>query len=131
MWLIRVFVSGTMLVGTVAAAQAADAINVDMLARAWTHSYEEDKDFDGRVFRPTESKKFPPSRFRIRYVFNKDGSGKFLYLHPADAHRMVACQWKVTEDDPRRITITAMVGGKKHTESIKVLELTQKILRVK
>ena len=111
--------------------QAKDAINVDLLARAWTHSREEDTDFEGKVFRPTDSTKFPPSRFRKRYVFNKDGSGEFLYLHPTDRHRMVACQWKITEEDPRRIIITGMIGGKEHKESIEVLELTKDILRVK
>jgi hypothetical protein len=111
--------------------QAGDAINVDLLARAWTHSREEDTDFEGKVFRPTDSRKFPPSRFRKRYVFNKDGSGEFLYLHPTDRHSMVACQWKITEDDPRRIIITGMIGGKEYKENIEVLELAKDILRVK
>jgi hypothetical protein len=44
---------------------------------------------------------------------------------------MVACQWKITEDDPRRILITGKIGGKEHTESIEVLELAKDILRVK
>ena len=44
---------------------------------------------------------------------------------------MVACQWKVTEDDPRRIIITGMIGGIERGESIEVLELTEDILRIK
>lgn len=111
------------------AAQAKGAIDVTLLAGAWTNSREEEKEFRGRVFRPTDSMQFPFSRFRKKYIFNKDGSGMLLYLHPADRHQMVACQWKVTEEG--RITITAMFGDKVIKESFEVLELTKDILRVK
>jgi hypothetical protein len=137
MWTVRFAIAGAVILGSLAGARAEEpakaeeAINTDLLAKGWTHSREEDKDFEGKVYRPSDSKKFPPSRFRERYVFNKDGSGKFLYLDPADRHRMVACQWKIDEDNPRKIRITAEVGGRVQKQSIEVLELTEEIMRVK
>ncbi len=110
-------------------APAKDAVDVKLLVGAWTHSREEDQNFEGKVYRPTGSRKFPPSRFRKKYDFNKDGSGKLLYLHPADRHQMIASQWKVTKNG--RIKISAKFEEKPIRESFEVLELTKDILRLK
>lgn len=56
----------------------------------WVNSYEEQT--GGHIiFRPEGSMQFPPSRFRMAYVFNLDGSCQYKYLSPTDAHRMENC----------------------------------------
>ena len=108
--------------------QLVPKIDVELLIKAWTHSREEDEGVEGKVFRLSNSKTFPPSRFRQKYQFNKDGTCKVLYLHPSDAHRMVAGKWTIDDDNPRVINIDCPKSGKK---TLEVLELTDKLLRVK
>ena len=56
----------------------------------WVNSYEEQTN-GSVVFRPTGSKEFPPSRFRMAYIFNLDGSCQYKHLSENDAHRMENC----------------------------------------
>jgi len=56
----------------------------------WVNSYEEQTGGD-IIFRPEGSMQFPPSRFRMAYIFNLDGSCQYKYLSPNDAHRMENC----------------------------------------
>lgn len=56
----------------------------------WINSYEE-QTAGQVVFRPQGSMEFPPSRFRMAYIFNIDGSCQYKYLSPVDAHRMENC----------------------------------------
>lgn len=102
-----------------------------LLTGAWTHSREEDRKLKGKVYRRSDSMKFPPSRFRQRYVFNEDGTGKFMYLHPADAHRMVGCKWSISKDDPNTIHITPTQAGMGRKQMLKVIKITDDLLLVK
>lgn len=110
---------------------ADEGIDVALLSKAWTHSREEDANAKGNVYRLSDSMQFPRSRFRMKYEFNADGTGKMMYLHPADRHRMVAMQWKADTENPRLLHITAKTDGKKLIKTLEVLELTDKLLRVK
>jgi len=56
----------------------------------WVNAYEE-QTAEQMVFRPKDSKDFLPSRFRMEYVFNNDGSCQYKYLSPTDAHTMKNC----------------------------------------
>jgi len=56
----------------------------------WVNSYEEQTG-GNLVFRPAGSREFPASRFRMEYVFNTDGSCRYKFLSPTDAHRMENC----------------------------------------
>lgn len=62
----------------------------EFLLESWTHSMEEQEDANSsiRIFRPSDSREFAPSRFRDAYEFMEDGICRYLFLHPADAHQM-------------------------------------------
>ncbi len=62
----------------------------EFLLQAWTHSMEEQGDANSsvRIFRPSDSREFAPSRFRDAYEFMDDGVCSYMFLHPADAHQM-------------------------------------------
>jgi hypothetical protein len=106
--------------------QAVGALDVKQLAKSWTHSREEG---DG-TYRPTGSRKFPPSRFREVYVFKADGQCEWLALSPTDAHRMTSGTWKVDEKDPRLIHIYR-ANNDKPEKSVHVVELKDDLLRLK
>lgn len=69
---------------------AQGALDLEPLIKhsSWIHTYEEDGGAGGQVFRPDVGQELPPSRFRMSYFFAKDGSCKWLYLAPNDAHHM-------------------------------------------
>ena len=88
MMVLGIFVSGCAEIGVKdEPAQRAD--NVDFYQH-WVNSYEEQTD-GSLVFRPSGSREFPASRFRMEYVFNKNGSCRYKLLMPNDAHRMDSC----------------------------------------
>jgi len=101
-----------------------------LLIGSWTHSREEDNELGGRVFRRSNLKKFPPSRFRMQYTFGLNGAGQYMYLHPADAHTMMPMRWEINPTNPRQIVITAREKGKARVSVLKVIELTGRLLRV-
>ncbi len=116
---------------TTASAEEKPAIlDVKLLVDGWSHSREEDEK-GVRVFRRTASKKWPPSRFRMKYKFNVDGTGSYLYLHPTDRHMMMPMRWKIDPVNPREIVITAKHQGKVDKTILKVVELTATALKVK
>jgi hypothetical protein len=106
--------------------EPAGALDVKQLTKSWTHSYEEG---DG-TYRPTGSKKFPPSRFRAVYVFKDEGKCEWLALSPTDAHRMTSGTWKIDEKDPRLIHIYG-ANKDKPVKSLQVVELKDDLLRIK
>lgn len=52
------------------------------LINSWTASYEEGEG----VYRLSDSRTFPPARFRQIYQFMEDYQCKVLYIGPADGH---------------------------------------------
>jgi hypothetical protein len=109
--------------------QRATASNA--LAKGWTHSREEEKrGINGlateQIFRPTNSRRFPPSMFRMRYVFHKNAGLEYLYLHPTDAHHMKLGSWHLARDN-RTIHWKNAEGG---IGSFQILEVTKDILKI-
>jgi hypothetical protein len=123
---IAVELSGTARAAAPADTPADGALDVKLLCRSWTHSREEGEG----IYRPTESKKFPASRFREVYVFKKDGTCEWLSLSPTDAHRMTKGTWKSDDKNPRLIQI---FGQKKDSpaKSLQVVELKDDVLKIK
>lgn len=98
--------------------------------RSWTRSYEEETDLnDGiQLYRPTDSRQFPPSWFRNSYVFDRDGTCEWLVLHPADAHYMEPATWKADSGNRNLVSIHNPIG----TEVVrfKILELATDYMRI-
>jgi biopolymer transport protein ExbD len=103
-------------------------LNIEFLCQHWMHSREEQQQGDGvQIFRPSTFKQFPPSRFRMQYIFAKDGTCKWMFLSPVDAHQLKGGEWKI---DPADASVLRIDKGEK-TESYKVIELTKDLLRMK
>ena len=102
-------------------------INVEFLCQHWMHSREEQQGEQVELYRPANFKQFPPSRFRMQYVFAKDGTCKWMFLSPSDAHQLKDGTWKI---DPSDASVLQIVKGET-TESYKVIELTKDLLKLK
>ena len=92
---------------------------------SWTRSYEEEagpNNWAEQIYRPSDSRQFPPSWFRHRYVFDQDGTCEWRILHPTDAHYMEPATWKADSEDRNLISIYNPIG----TEVVrfKILECT-------
>jgi len=58
----------------------------------WVHSYEEQGGSKTlNVFRPSGSRQFPASRFRMEFGFDPNGQCNYKYLSPTDSHEMRSC----------------------------------------
>jgi thioredoxin-related protein len=105
---------------------------INALCRSWNHSYEEERNqvpgtSTGQIFRPTGSRQFPPSRFRMKYVFHKNGDFEYL------TGPLPACGWRVDRG-------TWQLGANNRTilwkgqrgdgGSFQILQVTQNILKI-
>jgi hypothetical protein len=109
-----------------APAPAATAgIDTEAFCQHWMRSTEEEKQGE-HIYRPKASRQFPPSRFRMQFVFKKNGDCQYLYLSPEDAHRMKDAQWRI---DGGGTTLLIIKGDA--TESYKIVEVSKEILRLK
>lgn len=64
------------------------------LYQTWIDSREENKvNAPSKIFRPSTFKKFPASRFRMKYSFNKNGTCTYSWLSPVDRHEQRACTY--------------------------------------
>lgn len=93
------------------------------LFQKWTHAMEEQEDANSNlmIFRLTNSQIFPASRFRDAYEFSLDGSCRYLFLHPADAHHFK--QGTFTYDQSDRVLLIYNEVGDLH-KTFHVQELT-------
>ena len=103
-------------------------IDLNDLFQHWVHSREEEPPGETvQIFRPSASRKFPPSRFRMQFIFTKDGTCKWMFLSPEDAHRFKDGQWKIDPADARVLQIIKGAAA----ESSVVIELTKDLLKLK
>ncbi len=78
------------------------------------------------LYRPHDYKEFPPSRFRMQYVFEEGGSARWFYLAPDDGHHFKPGTWRLDHDEEDVIVVDQ--GGR--IVSYRVLELTRHLLRM-
>lgn len=103
-------------------------VNVKDLCQHWVHSREEEEkgQADGQIFRPSDSRKFPRSRFRMAYKFDANGSCQWMYLDPADRHRFKPGKWAIDATDKTLLKVTATNS----TKWFRITELSKDILRL-
>lgn len=99
----------------------------ELLLEAWTHSMEEQEDANSsiRIFRPSDSWQFAPSRFRDAYEFMDDGVCRYMFLHPADAHQMREGNYTY---DVEKSTIRIFSAEGDFLKAFSVKELSRDIL---
>lgn len=102
-------------------------INWEVLDQHWLHSFEEEQNgSEADIYRPHGYKNFPPSRFRMQYIFEKNGHCKWFYLAPNDSHHFKPGKWKQDADDSEVIIIERGGQGIRY----RILELNEDILRI-
>jgi len=102
-------------------------INIEYLCQHWVHSSEEQEPTNqDQIYRPKDFKEFPASRFRMAYIFNKNGDCQWYYLSPDDTHRFKHGNWRVA---PNNKSILKIIKDGV-TESYTVKELTKDMLRI-
>jgi hypothetical protein len=102
-------------------------IDLNDLYQHWVHSSEEEKTGEkDQIFRPAESREFPPSRFRMAYKFARNGNCEWLFLSPDDAHHFKAGKWKIDASDKTLLQITTNETMK----SYRIAELSKNLLRL-
>ena len=127
-----IFLKGTVTVGSDGPDGPDDPVDPDSgglknLHQSWTHSYEEEKKDSGSIFRPTNYKVFPTSRFRLRMVFFPDGYFLWLYLAPDNRHYLMSGHWTL---DPREKDVIHIRGDLGGQSSFRILELKKDLLRI-
>lgn len=101
------------------------------LAGDWTHSYEEEAGAsDEQWFRPSQSREFAESWFRMRYHFEADGTCEWMWLAPNDAHEMRPGTWDFDDKDPRFVRVYDDEGRFLEHVSFRVLGLDGSLMRV-
>jgi hypothetical protein len=106
---------------------ASEGIRTEYLRQHWLHSYEEDQESDRvQIYRPIDFKEFPPSRFRMQYVFRRNGDCEWFYLAPDDGHHFRAGIWRL---DPQDETVLHVEQGEQ-TASYRIIKLKKNLLRI-
>src|SRR5712691_9668751 len=118
--------SVTVNIMTSVSSKTLTGINTEYLCQHWVHSHEEEQKNKNQIYRPKDFKEFPASRFRMQYIFYKNGDCEWYYLAPDDAHHFKPGKWKV---DPNDKSILHIIKGET-TESYRVTELKKDILRL-
>jgi hypothetical protein len=83
-------------------------INREMLHRRWVHAHEEDTE-EEMVFRPAEYK-LPPSRGRMAFELQPDGTFREEGLGAADVPEQAGGSWEL-EDEERIVLGGGATGG--------------------
>ncbi len=99
-----------------------------LLNKSWTYSYEENVEDQFEVFRPTNYKKFPPSRFRQVFNFKDNNLCEYLVLLPNDSQYMNNGNWEFDE----KTNIIKIYNENSEILCIyEVIELRDNLLKVK
>lgn len=102
-------------------------INTEYLCQHWVRSREEEHQTDrDQIYRPKNFKEFPVSRFRMQYIFRKNGDCDWYYLAPDDNHHFKPGKWRI---DPNDRSVLQVIKGAT-TESYRVTRLTKSLLRM-
>lgn len=68
-----------------------------VLKGSWTQSYEEQTSVEIEIFRHSNSKDFPLSRYRQVFIFEENNQCQYLVLAPNDAHYVESGFWEFDE----------------------------------
>ena len=75
-----------------------DLSTENLLIGSWTHSQEEQIESNILIYRPTDSKQFPPSWYRNTFSLNPDSTCDYLVLAANDGHYFEKGTWNYNED---------------------------------
>lgn len=99
----------------------------ELLAGHWIVSDEPTGESGEWIYRRYDPQNVPLSRFRSQFIFNEDGTCRFLVLAPNDAHYWADGTWQRDAGDPMIVHISSPDGD----FSFRILELDDTILRIR
>ena len=105
--------------------QKNDKIIIEELKKEWTHSREEETD-SIKIYRPSDYKEFPASRYRQIFSFLDSGKCEYSILASNDAHFSEQGFWSYNENE-QIITITDTTQT--IIKRIEVIEVTKELLK--
>ena len=101
--------------------------DLDMIERSWIHSQEEEDENGYSIYRPSDYKEFPPSRFRQYFDFKDNNVCSYLVLSPNDGHYIQEGVWEYDES-------TNIIKIMNETDIIfefRIFELNKNILKLR
>lgn len=99
------------------------------MTKSWTNSYEEeDINRSPQIYRPSDYKEYPSSRYREQLTFNNDSNCKYLVLDPADAHYIKSGKWSMIDREKNIINILDSSGAV--YKKFQIVELKQDLLKL-
>ena len=98
-----------------------------MLEKSWTHSTEESSE-QFELYRPSESREFPMSRYRQVFNFKGNNVCEYLELSPTDAHAMKKGIWEL---DEKTNIIKIYNQDSKLKYEFEVIEIKDDLLKLK
>jgi hypothetical protein len=99
------------------------------ILNSWTHAIEEGSENSNMVFRPSDSKKFPTTRYREVIEFFENDRCRYLVLSPVDAHDFEDGTWQTSGPNNDVLTIRDTSGAV--YKRFQVIDLKAGLLRLK
>ena len=99
-----------------------------LLAKCWTHAFEEDGPDGSMIFRPCATHTFPAARYRHTFTLNENGEAEYSVLAPNDAHTTEQGKWTY-DPDSKKLKISNNENAAVH--QYEVLEINEDLLRLK
>ncbi len=122
-FIIKILVLGFIVSGISGCSDDNLEVNSKYLINSWTESREEGLG----IYRPSDFKDFPISRFRQTYKFMDKEECEYMVLSPVDAHYLANGSWSFNE---RMRTLTIYNEYKIIIHKYKVEELSPNLLHI-
>ena len=98
------------------------------LQKSWSRSYEEEISKEIQIYRPSNYKEFPPSRYREVFEFEANNVCKYLILAENDGHYMENGKWEYNESTK---IIKIFNSNSEIKYEFEVVELTNDLLKLR
>ena len=96
---------------------------------SWTNSFEEETiNHEIEIFRPSNYKEFPKSRYREGLIFAQDSNCSYLVLAPNDGHYFQNGKWSFVNREKNIVQILDTSGAA--YKKFQIVELKQDLLKL-
>ena len=101
---------------------------ISLLEKSWTHSFEDSKAGEFEIYRPSDYKEFPVSRYRQVFNFKANNQCEYLVLEANDAHCMKNGKWEL---DNKTNNIIIYDDNSEALYEYEIIELKDDLLKLK
>lgn len=114
-------------IGCVKAKESTEPIQIQLIEKSWTSSYEENSIDSINIYRPSDYKVFPNSMFRQIFIFHAHDSCEYLVLAANDAHYMQTGIWNYNSNTKVLVILDQQSTVK---YEFKIIELNHDLLKI-